>query len=69
MDGDKKEDDEARFSLPLRTEPKKRELDTSKCVIWQRCKGNEPLRTPKESSIEKLITSAKQRGDPVWACK
>ena len=27
--------------------------------------GNEPPRTPKESFIEKLITSAKQRGDGV----
>ena len=65
MDSEEKEDAEASFTLHLPPEPKKRKLDTSKCIICQRCKGNEPLRTPKESSIEKLITSAKQRGDGV----
>lgn len=65
MDSEEKEDAEASFTLHLPPEPKKRKLDISKCIICQRCKGNEPLRTPKESSIEKLITSAKQRGDGV----
>ena len=60
MDSEEKEDAEASFSLLLPLEPKKRKLNTCKCIIWQRCKGNKPLRTPKEYSIEKLITSAKQ---------
>ena len=41
-------------------EPKKRKLDKSKCIICLNNRGNEPLRKAKDSSVQKLVTSARQ---------
>lgn len=56
---------EGSLTLPLPPEPNKRKLDASKCIICHCSRGSEPLRTAKDSSAEKLITSAKQRRDEV----
>ena len=56
------------FTLPLAPDPKikrRRRVDVDKCIICQRSQGREPLRTGKYSSVEKLISSAKQRRDEV----
>ena len=47
-------------------ELKKRKPDQRKCIICQTIRGNEPLRRAKDSSVQKLVASARQRQDEVF---
>ena len=53
------------FSILNPPEPKKRKLDKSKCIICQNTREHEPLRKAKDSSVQKLAMSARQRQDEV----